>query len=92
MHCIAETAPYFTKNIQVKRAKFENPFKIFWRIKEHPLIFWMCLLALISSIPDAGVQNLLANYAFDVLHICKEGNSTNPSFVCCICYKIFKHY
>ena len=41
------------------------------------IVYWMCILALITSIPEAGVQDLLANYSFDVLHMCKEGNSTN---------------
>ena len=63
-----------------------NPLKPLWRLKENKVILWVSLMALVTSIPESGIDDMIGSYTDDILNLCDNDtkaaqfNSISGSF------------
>ena len=57
---------------ELKSSEIVNPFKSLLKIRDNKVIFWFCIVALFTSLPDAGVNSIISSYLSDVLSLCND--------------------
>ena len=60
-----------------------NPFKVFKKLRDNKVLFWLCMLALLTSFPENGISDFMSNYVDDML--VTDGDDKKATFINSIC-------
>eukprot|EP01084_Bolivina_argentea_P040357 74583_1 len=69
------------------RFSSNNPFKVFKHLKTNKVLFWICMITLITSFPENGISDFITSYIDDMLAVTDDDNKA--TFVNSICEIIF---